>query len=110
MNENHLFISHILSAIADIENMNKGGKEAFFNSISIKHGTCRCFEIIGEASTRLSKEFKLLHLEIDWRKVIGLRNVIIHQYHAIDYEVIWDLTQNEIPPLKIKLNEIMTAK
>jgi uncharacterized protein with HEPN domain len=49
----------------------------------------RNFEIIGEASNRIPDDFKTEHPEIEWRRIIGFRNRIIHEYFGIDYENLW---------------------
>ncbi|MFP4528823.1 MAG: DUF86 domain-containing protein [Candidatus Kapaibacterium sp.] len=57
----------------------------------------RNFEIIGEASRQLSIEFRNRHSAIPWRKIIGLRNVIINEYFDIDVENVWFIIKNELP-------------
>jgi uncharacterized protein with HEPN domain len=59
----------------------------------------RNFEIIGEAANRVSEEFKTSHSEIEWRRMIGLRNRIIHEYFGIDYETVWKIKNENIPEL-----------
>lgn len=59
----------------------------------------RNFEIIGEASNRIPDDFKTVHPEIEWRRMIGLRNRIIHEYFGIDYETVWKIRNENIPVL-----------
>ncbi len=59
----------------------------------------RNFEIIGEAANRISDDFKTAHEEIEWRRIIGLRNRIIHEYFGIDYEMVWKIRNENIPVL-----------
>ena len=61
--------------------------------------TIRNFEIIGEAAKRIPDDFKLIHPEIEWRRIVGLRNRVIHEYFGIDYEVLWDIREHFLPPL-----------
>lgn len=56
----------------------------------------RNFEIIGEAANRIPEEFKMQHPEIEWRRIIGLRNRVIHEYFGIDYETIWKIRNESI--------------
>ena len=109
MKDDKLFIIHMLEAIVDIETMTKDGKASFDQSIAIKHGVCRCFEIIGEASVRCSPLFKEIHNHVDWKSIIGLRNIIIHQYDKINYDLIWDLTQNELKQFHTQLKIVMNV-
>jgi len=54
-------------------------------------------EIIGEAANRLSESFKIQHPEIEWRKIIGLRHRIVHDYFNIDVEIVWKIIQKDLP-------------
>lgn len=59
----------------------------------------RHLEIIGEAARRVSDSFKEQHLEIPWRKIIGQRNVLAHEYGEIRHERIWNVAVHDIPTL-----------
>jgi uncharacterized protein with HEPN domain len=64
----------------------------------------RSLEIIGEAAKRVSEEFRYEHGEIPWRPLMGLRNVLTHEYGEIKRERIWVLAKKEVPEL-IKILE-----
>lgn len=57
--------------------------------------------IIGEATKRLSMQFRQQHPEIPWRNLAGMRDVIIHEYDQVDLDVVWDVIQREIPQLLV---------
>jgi uncharacterized protein with HEPN domain len=57
----------------------------------------RNFEIIGEASKNVPKYIQEKYPEIPWRKMYGLRNLISHEYFGIDYEMIWEISKNNLP-------------
>jgi uncharacterized protein with HEPN domain len=63
----------------------------------------RNLEIIGEAANRLPEDFRAQHTEIEWRRIIGLRNRIVHDYFNIDVEIVWEIIQKDLPNLKSKL-------
>jgi uncharacterized protein with HEPN domain len=52
--------------------------------------------IIGEATKRLSNEFRNLHPEVPWREMAGIRDVIVHEYDQLDFEVIWDVVSSRL--------------
>lgn len=66
----------------------------------------RNFEIIGEAANRLPEDFKDKHNEIDWHKVRGFRNRIVHDYFGIDYSIVWVIRETFLPDLIEKLQVI----
>ena len=66
----------------------------------------RAVEIIGEASNKISKETKLLLPNIPWRKIIGMRNRLVHEYGEIKIEKLWYIVEDEIPILIEKIKEI----
>lgn len=59
----------------------------------------RNFEIIGEAANRIDDDFKLLHPEVEWNRLRGFRNRIIHEYFGIDYEIVWSIIESYLDNL-----------
>ncbi len=70
----------------------------------------RNFAIIGEAGTRLSDEFKNNHSEVDWARIKGLRNRIIHDYFGIDLKIVWNIKENYLPAVISILKESINNK
>ena len=64
-------------------------------------------EVIGEASKRIPAGIKNQIPTIEWKKIIGLRNILIHEYSGIDRDIIWDIIENKLPELKARLIEIV---
>jgi uncharacterized protein with HEPN domain len=69
----------------------------------------RAIEIISEATRRVPDDLKALRPEIPWRSVAGIGNVLRHEYHTISDKVIWDVVQDDLPPLKVAIEAIATA-
>jgi len=57
----------------------------------------RLIQIIGEAARGLSHESRLAHQEIEWAKIIGMRNRLVHDYSRVNLRIVWDVIQNELP-------------
>ncbi|MBI5374668.1 MAG: DUF86 domain-containing protein [Candidatus Schekmanbacteria bacterium] len=67
----------------------------------------RAVEIIGEAARRISDDFKKAHLEIQWRRIVGLRNVLAHEYGEIKQERMWIVATENIPELILQLKTLI---
>ena len=67
----------------------------------------RNFEIIGEAANRLPEEFKDNHSDIDWHRMRGFRNRIVHDYFGIDYNIVWQIKESSLREIIEKLKQII---
>jgi uncharacterized protein with HEPN domain len=69
----------------------------------------RNVEVIGEAATNLTEEFRARHPQIEWRKIIATRNRLIHGYATVDLETIWSIAQDNLPSLKAEVEHILES-
>ena len=67
----------------------------------------RNFEIIGEAANRLPEDFKDLHQDVDWFRIRGLRNRLVHDYFGIDYSIVWQVKETYLSQLIKKLEKLV---
>ncbi len=70
-------------------------------------GLVKCLEIVGEAASRLSQDFRKKHPTIPWVSIIGMRNRLVHVYFDIDYEQVWKALKNELPTLLAQLKALL---
>ena len=97
-------VQHILDAIQEIENyIDDADLDFFLNNSMMFNATLRQLEIIGEAANGLTENFIQDTQEIPWARIIGLRNLIIHEYFGIDDITIWNVVKINLPDLKQKL-------
>ncbi len=98
MKKDSLYITHILESIERVESYTPANHTTFMESTMLQDAIVRNFEIIGEASKRISQELKDLHPEIPWR-----RDVLIHDYAGVDAHEVWNIIRNDLPDLKKNL-------
>jgi uncharacterized protein with HEPN domain len=95
-------LESILEAIDRINEYTSGINTAddFNNDHRNFDATIMNFVVIGEMVDKLSEEFKRNHSEIEWSKIKGFRNIVVHDYFGIDAEEVWQIIKNKIPTLK----------
>ncbi len=80
--------------------------ETFIADDKTVDAVVRNFEIIGEAANRIEADFKTDHPEIEWRRIVGFRNRIVHDYFGIDFEILWSIKEENIAELVTSLKSI----
>lgn len=100
----------ILEAIAQIEKYAARGKAVFEHDELIQNWIVNRLQIIGEASRGLTVSFRAQHPEIPWTDIIGMRNILVHDYFGIDTEIVWAVVEDSLPTLKNRVSEIVADK
>ncbi|MDR1671762.1 MAG: DUF86 domain-containing protein [Alistipes sp.] len=102
-----LLVEDILESCEKILNYTaKLSFEEFVADPKTVDAVVRNFEIIGEAAWRLPEEFKDARPEIDWFRIRGFRNRIVHDYFGIDYSIVWQIKDNFLPELISTLSKV----
>ena len=95
-------LEHILDAISVIENgLATYSKDELLNNRLLYYGLVKQIEIIGEAANLLTHEFRAEHTEIDWRPIVAMRNVLVHDYIHISKDMLWATVTQDIPSFKV---------
>jgi len=103
-----LFIEDILESIRLIKKYRGNlSKENLDNNQELKDSIVRRLEIIGEAVKNIPDDFKDKYPEVPWKKIAGLRDIIIHAYFNIDLDIMWDIIKEDLPDLKNKIKNIL---
>jgi uncharacterized protein with HEPN domain len=85
-------LQHIFDAVTEVEKYIKGiSFEKFIESSLHKAAVIKQLEVIGEAANHISNKTKRGNRNVDWTRITGLRNILVHEYFGIDYIVIWNI-------------------
>ncbi len=102
------YLEDIFDAITRIEIYTKGLTwYDFKKDILIQDAVIRNFQVIGEAVKKLPEEIKTLNPDIEWRKIAGIRDVLVHDYASIDLFIVWDVIENKIEKLKKEIKVLL---
>ncbi|MBN1216769.1 MAG: DUF86 domain-containing protein [Candidatus Lokiarchaeota archaeon] len=109
MKKNELFfLINIKDSIELIENyVQNKSKEEFLNINILQDSIIRRLEIIGEAVKNINENIKIKYPDIQWKKISGMRDILIHQYFGVDLELTWEVIKKDIPTLKKQILDII---
>lgn len=100
-------IEHALDAILEIENYIEGVTfDRFLTDSMMRFACIKQLEIVGEACNHIDLSIRDEFPAIEWRKVVGLRHLLVHEYFGVDTALIWDIITNDIPLLKTQLSDV----
>lgn len=103
-----LYFLHIRDAIKRvIEYSSDIDEKSFLKNTMLQDALVRQFEIIGEASNKVSESTQKKYSNIPWKRIVGMRNRIIHEYFGVRLDIIWDSVQNDIPNLRSDIDKII---
>lgn len=107
MKDDKFYLIHIIESITNIEAYVEPGELEFFKSKLIQDAVIRNLEIIGEATKKVSNELKQKEIEIPWREMAGLRDVLLHDYFGVDLDIVWNVVKKELPNIHILIKKII---
>ena len=100
-----VYLNHILDAM---EEYTHGLSESEFFSNSMAHdAVIRQLEIIGEAANNISAGFQEKHSKVPWGEMVGIRNKTIHEYFNVNFAIVWDTIQDDLPVLKKSIKKLI---
>ena len=108
MKDDRLYLIHISECIQRIEKyLGQGNKDDFLASDLLQDAVIRNLQTLAESAMRISEDIQKLHPEVDWLKIRGFRNILVHDYLGVDLDRIWNILEFDLPKLKIAVMKML---
>lgn len=102
------YIYDILDAIKEVEEFTQGMNfEGIARDKKTVNAVIRSLEVIGEAAKKIPVNVRKKYLNVPWKRMAGMRDKLIHEYHGIDLEIIWTVVTEELPPVKSEIEKVL---
>lgn len=103
-----LYLDDILNAIKKISSYTKSlSFDQFTEDEKTVDAVVRNLEVLGEAVKNIPETLKSKYGEVEWKKIAGVRDIMIHEYFGVDTEILWDIVQNKLPILSERIQKIL---
>jgi uncharacterized protein with HEPN domain len=106
--EGDVRLRHMLDHAREAVTMTRGSARADLDTDRrLNLALVRLLEIVGEAAARVPAEQCILHPDIPWPEIVGLRNRLIHGYDSVDFDILWQIVTEDLPPLIAALEKTL---
>ncbi len=107
MKDDFVYIEHIQSSLKRIISYTTGlNRELFLENLMVQDAIVRQLEIIGEATKKISLDFRNQHQSIPWIDMAAMRDKLIHDYIDVDFNMVWNTASEDIPKLELLLRNL----
>lgn len=103
MKDDAVYLRHILDAIDRIVSYTAAGRESFRSDLKTQDAVLRNLQVIGEAAKKVSDGTRASHPEVAWKDMAGMRDRVVHDYFGVSLDIVWDVVENHLGPLRIQI-------
>ncbi|MDQ2808966.1 MAG: DUF86 domain-containing protein [Chloroflexota bacterium] len=107
MKDDRFYLIYITECIDRIQQYTVDGKDYFLADAKTQDAVLRNLQILSESTQRLSPALKAAHPDVDWRRIAGFRNILVHDYLGINHLRVWDVIEQNLPDLQGKITMIL---
>lgn len=111
MRTEHLYLRDILEATVSIQQfLNNVSKNEFLESDLLQSAIIQKFSVIGEAASNISESLKTRYPDVQWKEIIGIRNILVHVYFSVNWTLIWKTIREDVPVLHSRIRYILECE
>lgn len=107
MREDRVRLQDVLEAIEKIERYANQGRQVFDNDEMLQVWVVYHLQILGEAIRQVSPAVQAQYPQVPWSQIIGMRNILVHDYFGIDLDIVWAVVERDLPRLKPQIKTIL---
>ena len=107
MRKDKVRLQDILEAIEKIEQYTDRGRQAFDTDEMLQVWVVYHLQILGEAASKISPELRIQYPDVPWTQIVGMRNILVHDYFGIDLDVVWTVIERDLLQLKPQISAIL---
>ena len=108
MKDDQLYLIHIMECLQRVEDYTRDyNLDRFIDSHLIQDAVIRNLQVMAESTQRLSEALKEAHPEVDWYKIAGFRNILVHDYLGVDLDIVWQVIVKDLPGLKQAISSLL---
>jgi uncharacterized protein with HEPN domain len=107
--EDSVYLRHILDALERIRVYTREGRAAFLADPKTQDAVVRNLEIVGEAVKNVSEAVRQAAPEVPWKRIAGMRDILIHAYFGVNLETVWGVVETEVPAFHERVRELLSA-
>lgn len=107
MNKDLAYLQHMLLAVEHIVSYSQNNKTYFMDSELVRDAVVRNFQIMGEACKKVSSKTVSDYPDVPWSKIAKFRDKLVHDYFGINYDLLWDVIEKELPKIEVQLVTIV---
>ena len=109
MKDDRLYLIHIQESIDRIEEYVINGRESFLADAKTQDAVVRNLQILAESTQRLSQKLKADHSEVDWKRIAGFRDLLVHDYLYVNPVLVWQIVEDKLPQLKRTVGQMLVS-